>query len=198
MGPTTFILPLLCSNPSLIGQSISTLSSDWSTLIIWPSSRLTFRPLRDSGIGSLWLTYQVYNSCSSALADRRRDGWSYFSVKLRAKSKILNGLDLWLTVKYDGPIEVFVISRINEKVLRMETKLKADSGGGLVSSFMVRIVFAICFKFRSILIFQGWYDYLMVDLRDPRVDSWPLMSSIWPTVIICALYVYVVKVAGPR
>jgi len=70
--------------------------------------------------------------------------------------------------------------RINEKVLRMETKLKADSGGGLVSSFM------------------GWYDYLMVDLRDPRVDSWPLMSSIWPTVIICALYVYVVKVAGPR
>ena len=38
----------------------------------------------------------------------------------------------------------------------------------------------------------------MVDLRDPRVDSWPLMSSIWPTVIICALYVYIVKVAGPR
>ena len=45
---------------------------------------------------------------------------------------------------------------------------------------------------------QGWYDYLMVDLRDPRVDSWPLMSSIWPTVTVCALYVYVVKVAGPR
>ena len=38
----------------------------------------------------------------------------------------------------------------------------------------------------------------MVDLRDPRVDSWPLMSSIWPTTIICVLYVYVVKVAGPR
>ena len=51
----------------------------------------------------------------------------------------------------------------------------------------------------NILLFsQGWYDYLMVDLRDPRVDSWPLMASIWPTVTICALYVYVVKVAGPR
>ena len=38
----------------------------------------------------------------------------------------------------------------------------------------------------------------MVELRDPRVDSWPLMSSIWPTTIICILYVYIVKVAGPR
>ena len=38
----------------------------------------------------------------------------------------------------------------------------------------------------------------MVDLRDPRVDSWPLMSSIWPTTLICVAYVYVVKVLGPR
>jgi len=42
------------------------------------------------------------------------------------------------------------------------------------------------------------YNYLMEDLRDPRVDSWPLMSSIWPTTIICILYVYLVKVAGPK
>jgi len=62
----------------------------------------------------------------------------------------------------------------------METNIQKDSGGGMVSSIM------------------GWYNYLMVDLRDPRVDSWPLMSSIWPTITICALYVYVVKVAGPR
>ena len=34
----------------------------------------------------------------------------------------------------------------------------------------------------------------MVDLRDPRVDDWFLMSSIWPTTFICILYVYVVKV----
>ena len=34
----------------------------------------------------------------------------------------------------------------------------------------------------------------MVDLRDPRVDTWPLMASIWPTTLICIIYVYVVKV----
>ena len=46
--------------------------------------------------------------------------------------------------------------------------------------------------------YQTWYRYLMVDLRDPRVDSWPLMSSIWPTTAICCVYVYTVKVLGPR
>ena len=38
----------------------------------------------------------------------------------------------------------------------------------------------------------------MDDLRDPRVDSWPLMSSIWITTAICATYIYIVKVWGPR
>jgi len=38
------------------------------------------------------------------------------------------------------------------------------------------------------------YDHLMVNLRDPRSDSWPLMSSIWPTTFICIAYVYIVKV----
>merc|ERR1711928_103393 len=42
------------------------------------------------------------------------------------------------------------------------------------------------------------YDHLMVNLRDPRSDSWPLMSSIWPTTLICIAYVYIVKVAGPN
>jgi hypothetical protein len=41
------------------------------------------------------------------------------------------------------------------------------------------------------------YHYLMTDLRDPRVDSWPLMSSIWPTTTLCLLYVCVVQWAGP-
>ena len=31
-----------------------------------------------------------------------------------------------------------------------------------------------------------------------RADAWPLMSSVWPTVAICATYVYFVKVLGPR
>eukprot|EP00092_Neocalanus_flemingeri_P041360 GFUD01045035.1.p1 GENE.GFUD01045035.1~~GFUD01045035.1.p1 ORF type:complete len:358 (+),score=65.53 GFUD01045035.1:94-1167(+) len=45
---------------------------------------------------------------------------------------------------------------------------------------------------------MGSYNYLMDDLRDPRVDNWPLMSSIWPTTFICVAYVYVVKVLGPK
>jgi len=42
------------------------------------------------------------------------------------------------------------------------------------------------------------YNYIMVNLRDPRVDSWPLMSSIWPTVAVSVMYVYTVKVLGPQ
>ena len=45
---------------------------------------------------------------------------------------------------------------------------------------------------------QAWYSHLMVDLRDPRVDGWLGMASIWPTIAICAAYVYIVKVLGPR
>jgi len=37
-----------------------------------------------------------------------------------------------------------------------------------------------------------------VELRDPRVDDWLLMSSPWPTVALCVLYYYIVRVAGPR
>ena len=44
----------------------------------------------------------------------------------------------------------------------------------------------------------GQYVYMMEELRDPRADSLPLMSSIWPTVLICVVYVYIIKVAGPR
>ena len=47
---------------------------------------------------------------------------------------------------------------------------------------------------QSLELIQGPYNYLMVDLRDPRVDDWFLMSSIWPTTAICILYVYIVKV----
>nr|ACO14746.1 Elongation of very long chain fatty acids protein AAEL008004 [Caligus clemensi] len=34
--------------------------------------------------------------------------------------------------------------------------------------------------------------------RDTRVDGWFLMSSPLPTLLICAFYIYIVKVAGPR
>ena len=42
----------------------------------------------------------------------------------------------------------------------------------------------------------NWYDDLW-ELRDKRMDGLPLMGSPLYTVTICALYVYVVKVAGP-
>ncbi len=34
--------------------------------------------------------------------------------------------------------------------------------------------------------------------RDVRVDSWPLMSSPLPTLLLCATYFYCVKFLGPR
>lgn len=34
--------------------------------------------------------------------------------------------------------------------------------------------------------------------RDRRVDGWWLMDSPIPTFVLCAAYVYAVKVAGPR
>ena len=35
-------------------------------------------------------------------------------------------------------------------------------------------------------------------LRDPRVEDWPLMSSILPTLGLVVIYVYLVTVWGPR
>lgn len=38
----------------------------------------------------------------------------------------------------------------------------------------------------------------MIDLRDPRVDNWLFMSSVWPVVACCFLYYMTVRVWGPR
>ncbi len=35
------------------------------------------------------------------------------------------------------------------------------------------------------------------EVRDKRVDDWPLMASPWPTVTLCAAYVYCVTALGP-
>ena len=35
------------------------------------------------------------------------------------------------------------------------------------------------------------------DLRDRRVDEWPLMNSPLPTLALCGLYLYTVKFLGP-
>ena len=42
-----------------------------------------------------------------------------------------------------------------------------------------------------------WYDELW-QVRDKRMDGLPLMSNPLYTIALCAMYVYVVKVAGPR
>ena len=42
-----------------------------------------------------------------------------------------------------------------------------------------------------------WYNELW-ELRDKRMDGLPLMGNPLYTVGLCALYVFVVKVAGPR
>merc|ERR1712080_78221 len=44
---------------------------------------------------------------------------------------------------------------------------------------------------------HGHYQYLFTDLRDPRVDDWLFMSSPWPVLGLCALYYYIIRVAGP-
>ena len=31
-----------------------------------------------------------------------------------------------------------------------------------------------------------------------RVDDWFLMSSVWPTVGLCALYLYIIRIWGPK
>jgi len=46
--------------------------------------------------------------------------------------------------------------------------------------------------------FLDYYNHVMIDLRDPRADSYPFMSSMWPTAFACIAYVYFCKVLGPR
>ena len=61
-------------------------------------------------------------------------------------------------------------------------------------SYLMMIMMMIMIMMMMMMM-KDSYNYLMVDLRDPRVDTWPLMGSIWPTTIICLIYVYLVKVS---
>lgn len=44
---------------------------------------------------------------------------------------------------------------------------------------------------------EGYRD-IMDNKSDPRVKDWPLMSSPWPTIWLCLVYTYWVKVIGPQ
>ncbi|XP_066996656.1 very long chain fatty acid elongase AAEL008004 isoform X1 [Anabrus simplex] len=48
-----------------------------------------------------------------------------------------------------------------------------------------------------ITLYDNFHD-IMEKNGDPRTSNWPLMSSPFPTLLICLLYVYLVKVIGPR
>ncbi|CAB4064014.1 ELOVL7 [Lepeophtheirus salmonis] len=41
------------------------------------------------------------------------------------------------------------------------------------------------------------YDDWLWEIRDKRVDGWPLMESVWPTLIICMTYMITSKFLGP-
>ena len=41
------------------------------------------------------------------------------------------------------------------------------------------------------------YSRMMEEMRDPRVDSWLLMDSIWPTLSLSASYYLIVRYIGP-
>ena len=75
-----------------------------------------------------------------------------------------------------------------------------ETMGSLLASYdhlMVNLRFVAIFDLiTDISLFQlAWCPLAnLVQLRDPRSDSWPLMSSIWPTTFICIAYVYIVKV----
>ena len=42
------------------------------------------------------------------------------------------------------------------------------------------------------------YSRMMEEMRDPRVDSWLLMDSVWPTLSLSASYYLIVRHIGPR
>ena len=44
---------------------------------------------------------------------------------------------------------------------------------------------------------SAWYDQVW-EKRDKRVDDWSMMGSPLPTILVCATYVYLVKVWGPN
>jgi len=64
--------------------------------------------------------------------------------------------------------------------------------------FFPETIFFILNKMDVVKYFYlGWQD-LMDNKSDPRTTNWLLMSSPFPTVAFCLMYVYVVKVIGPK
>lgn len=46
-------------------------------------------------------------------------------------------------------------------------------------------------------VLQNFYEFLETK-GDPRVAGWPLMTSPFPTMILCLTYAWLVKVSGPK
>ena len=49
----------------------------------------------------------------------------------------------------------------------------------------------------NLTLFEEFLDGFDWNKRDTRLDGFPLMSSIWPSIYICLGYIYLAKIAGP-
>ena len=50
----------------------------------------------------------------------------------------------------------------------------------------------------TLSLLEEFLDGFAWEKRDKRLDGFPLMSSIWPSIYICLLYIFLVKVVGPK
>jgi elongation of very long chain fatty acids protein 7 len=44
---------------------------------------------------------------------------------------------------------------------------------------------------------DGFFDAFSWDKRDVRLDDFPMMSSIWPTICVCLMFLFLAMWAGP-
>ena len=55
----------------------------------------------------------------------------------------------------------------------------------------------VTFQMENVSVSAGGWLATLEERSDPRVSSWPLMSSPLPTLLLCLAYLAVVKVVGP-
>jgi len=87
----------------------------------------------------------------------------------------------------------------------MKKKLLPSRKSSFYVSFMYKklsVYTSYCDNKNKMMLLDGDYLCLMfihcIFLVDPRTKDWFLMSNPLPTALICATYVFTVKIAGPR
>lgn len=74
---------------------------------------------------------------------------------------------------------------------------KSEEGARLNCAIEIPCQLDKCLLIENEMIFVVKYIYLFI-FADPRVNSWAMMSSPIPTLVICLSYAYFSKVIGPR